>query len=1130
METDVENECTGEILYATSYGLNIGRTLYHTSLNKVTDAWIESVKVQKKVVCENTAWADFELTTDIVLEQNDKPEIVAMRRFCYKSFCQNISSFFGITTIYLFLNKIFKRNHVMDSTDIMYKMFIDSMLYDVRFIVCVRLPRIAINLNREYADETENRKVDDNNYYNSNNAGDRSVILSPDEILTNLANDNDLANKLKSSNKLYVDNESIYSASDDGILSRYENEMNNTGRPDKLVKNYRPSSSAADALKNRNTSYAADMGDSYSDIFDNYNDFSESEEGSLNSDSVVGGNNNNRVESDGTVSTLNKLSMIPNVKRATSKTTTDLTESTTTTVANNNNSSTTTIKKTIASTRTASNEDFNNGVVSKTTGDSSAVASATNTDATVSKYENERIEKEKAKSYYNLSFLDDRDEGEVENNVVATTGDVVVRVAEEEEEENPEDGVEEENGNGEYGRENNEVKTATVDEINESVDENVEERQENDVDVNLSGGAGQISNEIITPTITPGRIENNKELVVGRKRKTVGERENVESANSTNNFEYDEGERITYEIDGPWLAKRRKKSKRIRIDEIENIVEMQEEGDDSNFDSDVNVEMQEGEGDDGNVDSDVIVEMREEERGEDGGNVDPDVEIKELLSGDDDYNNFDNDDEVYRRAEELLRESASRIDVDVESVEGGGSGDDGDTSVPMDIEEELRLEQFLIKSQNIKRKKRRGELEENVDLLKLLKSSKYRSVEKKKKPKRLQNQFVKRRLVKSNSSGIIRDAIRDEDKENVNTVSRVPVVEEEEDVYGTMQLAKPLGDSNNDIREEGDYNISTNEEIIIESDPKMKPPAVTTDTSTPPTHPLSLVRSSNRKRRIIRERNEEEYEAVLPPSKIRKVYDDDAGHVRRQSRARQPLPPDDGSATVGVVSYNDEEEEYYANLASGGVEIRRESVTSYTEDDRIETFSTPAASEMSSVIENTTSGSRKSSKEKNVIRLPELLFIALNDNRHVVESERITTNLYEEKIPYTLFKGIILDKYMDDNDLQTYAKNNIVLFYTVNRKLDGSAVMKLSKHVNNTRDGDDNYYLEMRESIIDDIIHKLFGQRSDKSNFNIRRFTVEKANLNITMENVLHLLFKRFDVSTATATTAETPKRGSIRV
>lgn len=506
METDVENECTGEILYATSYGLNIGRTLYHTSLNKVTDAWIESVKIQKRVVCENTAWADFELTTDVVLEHNDKPEIVAMRRFCYTSFCQNISSFFGITSIYQFLNKIFKRNYVLNSTDIIYKMFIDSMLYDVRFIVCVRLPRIAINLNKEYLDETENQTID-----NSNN---RSVILSTDDILTNLANDN-LTSKLKSNNKLYVDNESIYSASDDGILSRYENEINNISRPNKHVKNI--------SDRNIKNSYV-DVGDSYSDIFDNYNDFSESEEGSLKNEFVKG-----NVDSDGNV--INKLSIIPNNDRsarnglnniqtdtgptslsATTATTTNVT--TTTTTNNNNNSNTTTKTTDLGSTATTAtvSENFNNGVVSKT--------SVTTTD--VAKFENEKIEKEKTKSYYSLSFITDEDDRE--NNVVIT------------------EQVEEENQSCQVGP----------------------------------------SVNVITPS---SRI--NEKVVI--KRKIFEESENIENGD---NFQYDDGEQITYEIDGPWLNKRRKKASKIQIDEIENNVEIQENLL-NDYDDDSNVEIEE---------------------------------------------------------------------------------------------------------------------------------------------------------------------------------------------------------------------------------------------------------------------------------------------------------------------------------------------------------------------------------------------------------------------------------------------------------------------------------------------------------------------------------------------------------
>lgn len=415
----------------------------------------------------------------------------------------------------------------------------------------------------------------------------------------------------------------------------------------------------------------------------------------------------------------------------------------------------------------------------------------------------------------------------------------------------------------------------------------------------------------------------------------------------------------------------------------------------------------------------------------------------------------------------------------------------------MDIEKELKLDQFLIKSQNRKRRIREGEFEENIDAENLPNSAKYRLVAAKEKPKRLKNQFVKRRLIKSNNSGNMN--IYDDDKENVNIIFARPVEEE-------MELAKPLEDYNNDIREDED-NIIISEEIM---ESKQIHPT-TPNMSTPP---LSLTKS--RKRRIVREQNEEEHEPFLPPAKIRKVDDD---YVRRQSQHEPPPPPPPTllSDNNVVDSYN-EEEEYYANLASGGVNVQRQSLSS-TNRTRVETLSTPT-SEMNFEIQNTTSGSKKS-KQKNIIKLPELLFVGLDDKTRRVESEQIMTNLYEEKMSYVLFKGIIINKSMDDTDLQTLARNNIVLFYTINRKLDGSAVMKLFKMVNNTRN-DDNYYLELHEKTIDDIIHQLFGQRSDKSNFNIRRFTVDKANLNISMDNVLHLLFKRLDVST--------PRRGSFRV
>lgn len=141
-ETDANILYPGEILFASSYGGLEDYTF--TNSIAVTPAWLEAVKEQKAVVCEanNLLWLDFELNTALVIDIEDgvDPCLGFARKYCYRSFCETFCGYFGMTEIFGFLYRTFSDRHKEppDQYDKAYAIFVDSILQDVRFVVCVR--------------------------------------------------------------------------------------------------------------------------------------------------------------------------------------------------------------------------------------------------------------------------------------------------------------------------------------------------------------------------------------------------------------------------------------------------------------------------------------------------------------------------------------------------------------------------------------------------------------------------------------------------------------------------------------------------------------------------------------------------------------------------------------------------------------------------------------------------------------------------------------------------------------------------------------------------------------------------------------------------------------------------------
>lgn len=145
MSSEKNEFCPGEILYASSYG----GTEDYTFVNSITATavWLEAVKEMKAVMCESnqTFWMDFDLNSAMVLAEDSEsieidPYLLFARRYCYRKFCETYCGYFGLTEIFGYLYRIFSNRHKdpPDEFDLAYANFVDSLLDDVRFIVCLR--------------------------------------------------------------------------------------------------------------------------------------------------------------------------------------------------------------------------------------------------------------------------------------------------------------------------------------------------------------------------------------------------------------------------------------------------------------------------------------------------------------------------------------------------------------------------------------------------------------------------------------------------------------------------------------------------------------------------------------------------------------------------------------------------------------------------------------------------------------------------------------------------------------------------------------------------------------------------------------------------------------------------------
>lgn len=145
MSCENENVCTGEILYASSYG----GTEDYVFVNSIAASavWLDAVKEIKAVVCETnrTFWIDFDLNSAMVFNDVGEtggidPYLLFARRYCYRKFCETYCGYFGVTEIFGYLYRIFSNRHTdpPDDYDFAYADFVDSLLEDVRFIVCLR--------------------------------------------------------------------------------------------------------------------------------------------------------------------------------------------------------------------------------------------------------------------------------------------------------------------------------------------------------------------------------------------------------------------------------------------------------------------------------------------------------------------------------------------------------------------------------------------------------------------------------------------------------------------------------------------------------------------------------------------------------------------------------------------------------------------------------------------------------------------------------------------------------------------------------------------------------------------------------------------------------------------------------
>jgi hypothetical protein len=186
MADENDKFCPGEILYASSYG-GVEDYIFTNSI-AVTPTWLEAVKERMAVLCEasQTLWIDFELNSAMVMfgDQNSEDvdaNLLFARKYCYRKFCETYCGYFGMTEIFGFIYRIFSHRHKdpPDEYDMAYAEFVDSLLEDVRFIVCIRRPDLSGNRITEVQNNGNSIATTAESIIENNNAKARTRDVVP---------------------------------------------------------------------------------------------------------------------------------------------------------------------------------------------------------------------------------------------------------------------------------------------------------------------------------------------------------------------------------------------------------------------------------------------------------------------------------------------------------------------------------------------------------------------------------------------------------------------------------------------------------------------------------------------------------------------------------------------------------------------------------------------------------------------------------------------------------------------------------------------------------------------------------------------------------------------------------------
>src|SRR5436190_1372525 len=133
------NSCCS-IMYSAYYFGSSPRTatVLYSSLD-ASPAWLDLVReLNKDFCCDSIAWTDFKLNTDTAYPYvTDEPEQVVYRYF-YDMFCEKLATEYGIPTLLAFRDRL-KRGLELNRDDENHRLFVDSMLCDVRFVAAVKI-------------------------------------------------------------------------------------------------------------------------------------------------------------------------------------------------------------------------------------------------------------------------------------------------------------------------------------------------------------------------------------------------------------------------------------------------------------------------------------------------------------------------------------------------------------------------------------------------------------------------------------------------------------------------------------------------------------------------------------------------------------------------------------------------------------------------------------------------------------------------------------------------------------------------------------------------------------------------------------------------------------------------------